>query len=760
MGNANEPPKGSPSLELLELKLVLATDDDPLMQRAGLKQDPISLKMFDVFEDEHPEILMRSTFFVTRKEGSCFKEAEELTVVYGNQYKRTYSTWGHAGTPLRYHVPHDQWAEGVWENWSQYPERCPGWFNPDQQPLNRPVFARVPNSDHEVTILPDLPAVVAARKLGLDGDAAAQRLAKLEQLIWPRQLPLLPEQEAEPADGGKKNVKRPAKASSSAEADENPFVPFQVPVMERFAAGALTAFYDWPKRSLLDSGGPPTEVIPQAQTRRVGGVPTFPRLVPRMADASTLSAPPPEDDQASGKTEPPSSASALRGLPAIEQFELPSVLQNINRDELGRLVKAEECIRAREDHGLEDGLPELTELDWNSPWRFPLGSIVWCKMAGYPCWPAEVCSPAVNDQDIARQRCEGEVFVRFFGWAHSKNDYLYAPAETLMTWEEGVERGLLASKHSKKATDDTLQMAKVEALAALRARPQPQPVEPPPWWEVRFAGELDMREEGCGSDDEDEEGGEEGDEEEDEEERYERDERASRLKDANSRMTRRSHRPKALFQDVCEEVDDEEEEEEGAGDEANKRKRDSVAGAAAPATAHAVAGRLMPDAATLRVEDEVAHAMATERGQRGPSGTPSEGWQEWLTSTVDWGTSAEVALPAGLKPTEGGSRAVAYKSHGRVVKAGVKGGATTKTPVSPKKATKRKEPPETPKPSRGGTRRDPTSEASSLTSLFNMETPDSRKGKKPKVAPTPPAAKMTGLFQARKPGNRPSPRSK
>ena len=94
MGNANEPPKGSPSLELLELKLVLATDDDPLMQRAGLKQDPISLKMFDVFEEEHPEILMRSTFFVTRKEGSCFKEAEELTVVYGNQYKRTYSTWG------------------------------------------------------------------------------------------------------------------------------------------------------------------------------------------------------------------------------------------------------------------------------------------------------------------------------------------------------------------------------------------------------------------------------------------------------------------------------------------------------------------------------------------------------------------------------------------------------------------------------------------------------------------------------------------
>lgn len=141
MGNANEPPRGAPSLELLELRLTPAADDDPLMVRAGLTQDPVALRHFDIFRADHPEVVDKSTFFVTRK--SHFQEAEELTVVYGSSYKRTYSTWGHAGVPIKYHVPHDIWPDGTWDKWAQWPTKVPGWYNVDCQPLNRPAFERV-----------------------------------------------------------------------------------------------------------------------------------------------------------------------------------------------------------------------------------------------------------------------------------------------------------------------------------------------------------------------------------------------------------------------------------------------------------------------------------------------------------------------------------------------------------------------------------------------------------------------------------------
>ena len=82
MGNANEPPKGAPSLELLELRLTPAADDDPLMVKAGITQNPETLKLFDIFKADHPEVVDKSTFFVTRK--SSFEVDEELTVVYGS----------------------------------------------------------------------------------------------------------------------------------------------------------------------------------------------------------------------------------------------------------------------------------------------------------------------------------------------------------------------------------------------------------------------------------------------------------------------------------------------------------------------------------------------------------------------------------------------------------------------------------------------------------------------------------------------------
>ena len=61
MGNVNEPPRGPPSLELHELKLVVAADDDPLMTRAGITQDPATVAQFRIFAHEHPEVLGRSS---------------------------------------------------------------------------------------------------------------------------------------------------------------------------------------------------------------------------------------------------------------------------------------------------------------------------------------------------------------------------------------------------------------------------------------------------------------------------------------------------------------------------------------------------------------------------------------------------------------------------------------------------------------------------------------------------------------------------
>ena len=59
MGNVNEPPKGAPSMELHELRLALAEDDDPLMLRAGLKQRADSVRHYAKFVEWHPEVETR-----------------------------------------------------------------------------------------------------------------------------------------------------------------------------------------------------------------------------------------------------------------------------------------------------------------------------------------------------------------------------------------------------------------------------------------------------------------------------------------------------------------------------------------------------------------------------------------------------------------------------------------------------------------------------------------------------------------------------
>ena len=210
MGNVNEPPRGAPSLELVETQLVALANDDPLMVRAGLTQDKKSLAAFEAFAKEQTEVKMKGTFFVTKRDS--YPDGEELTVVYGGQYKRTYSTWGHAGTPLGYVVPGDEWEKGLWEKWAHWPDKCPGWFNADAQPTNRPAFVAahaqiddsalspVPNhrpppsrDPRAPASSPTSPGIVKMRKKALDGSDADRRLAKLGALFWDFTLPTLDE---------------------------------------------------------------------------------------------------------------------------------------------------------------------------------------------------------------------------------------------------------------------------------------------------------------------------------------------------------------------------------------------------------------------------------------------------------------------------------------------------------------------------------------------------------------------------------------
>ncbi|KAL1514681.1 hypothetical protein AB1Y20_003769 [Prymnesium parvum] len=150
MGNSNEPPRGPPNLELQEMQIIPCTDDDPLLTRAGLKQDPEALEKFHIFANQHPEAR-------------------------------------HSGVPFKYHVPPDTWADGVWTDWADWPSRCPGWYNVNQQPVNRPAFRRTKTG--KIEVVPDLSGIVKARKLGLDGSQAERRLAKLGGLLWNSSLP-------------------------------------------------------------------------------------------------------------------------------------------------------------------------------------------------------------------------------------------------------------------------------------------------------------------------------------------------------------------------------------------------------------------------------------------------------------------------------------------------------------------------------------------------------------------------------------------
>ena len=84
-------------------------------------------------------MLKKSTFFCTKRD--AYDEAEELSVVW-RLLRRTYGTWARGGRSVQ--GASGPVGGGHVEAWAQWPRRCPGWFNLDAQPTNRPAFKLLP----------------------------------------------------------------------------------------------------------------------------------------------------------------------------------------------------------------------------------------------------------------------------------------------------------------------------------------------------------------------------------------------------------------------------------------------------------------------------------------------------------------------------------------------------------------------------------------------------------------------------------------
>ncbi|KAL3926108.1 MAG: hypothetical protein SGPRY_003458 [Prymnesium sp.] len=340
----------------------------------GLTQDPDAVAQFNAFVSEHPEV-------------SSPRCAMPLDFVSRRIMLLLLIASGHSGIPRKYHVPNDVWRDGMWTDWAQWPKRCPGWFNVDLQPINRPAFKR--NENGTIELLPDLNGIVKSRKLGLDGTETERRLAKLGGLLW-----------------------------NSALHGLDVELPFSQPYRMHLT------------RALEN-------VMMTTSGARVEGFNAGTHLEVSLTQQFTRNDLHQDDDLTSRD---------------MEHFDLPSELQ-FNEVEKKMLKRQAEI--ASDD-------------ERDSPWHFPLGSIVWCKMkeTRFPWWPAEVRIPVVDDKDIVNLRSTCNIFVRFFGW--TKNSFYWASAVEVKTWEEGVMANhCVPLRHLKSGIVKKLNLAM--AMAAVEA---------------------------------------------------------------------------------------------------------------------------------------------------------------------------------------------------------------------------------------------------------------------------------------------------
>lgn len=475
MGNANEPVRGPPTLELVERTLTPLENDDPLMVRAGLHQPEGVRALFDAFKYEFPEVTEKSMFFLTKRDS--YPLHEELSVVYGSSYNRTYSTWGHPGRPLAYKIPSDIWEDGTWSTaadgtpaWAQWPKQVPGWYNVDAQPRNRPTFRRA--ADGSIELVHDLRCVVKARRQGLDGGREEQRLAKLNALFINWSLPELPLQ--------------PFALRLSYR------LAIALPVYERreWTGGPLaTAEREVVSRREMYNPGP---LMPPLPTNLFGRFATFCPFSSKNGAGQGGSQP---EDSTSRIAEPsvacvPAGSGSV-AAPDDLALALERVLEPVSQFELARELRTLSVADLRAEAAIEEATlgdaagtrlydNEDEEPEWDAPWRQALGSVVWARIDPFPYWPAVVEMPAVLDRDIARLRDSGSVFVRFLGW-NEKRGHSWVHNQNILWWEDGLAIGL-HQKHISKASHRKLfALGKRMAAAEVESRPR-VPLNPPPWW--------------------------------------------------------------------------------------------------------------------------------------------------------------------------------------------------------------------------------------------------------------------------------------
>ena len=135
--------------------------------------------------------------------------------------------------------------------------------------------------------------------------------------------------------------------------------------------------------------------------------------------------------------------------------------------------------------------------------KYPVGTVLWAKMTGFPFWPAMVY-PAAKSKAHAQLAANGEVYVQFFG----TNEYGYV--KTVREWGDNQDKTIkettAASKKKPKQAKD-FKKAMEEAKAEIE-----NPTELPQ------GEEVDEEEE---EEEEEEEAAEEEDDDDDEEEEEE-----------------------------------------------------------------------------------------------------------------------------------------------------------------------------------------------------------------------------------------------
>lgn len=167
MGCVNEPQSKAPNFKIAIGRVKVLHNQDPLMLKHGVKQCAKALKHWNEFVAEFPDAMKTNPYYLSTQNSYLYHQ--EITVSYGSAYIREYNCGTINGTPDS--IPKDVFTEAVKKK-ARWPDRVPGWFNPDMQPINRPAFQMTKGA---IDVVPDLPDIVQHRQTTLEPRKGTKR---------------------------------------------------------------------------------------------------------------------------------------------------------------------------------------------------------------------------------------------------------------------------------------------------------------------------------------------------------------------------------------------------------------------------------------------------------------------------------------------------------------------------------------------------------------------------------------------------------